>query len=246
MAVAGILAEQCLSSGGQTAISSFEFEGVLEGGQAGGDYAPVYHRHYRTQALDDEVLACASIAAPAVSLFSASGATAPRSSRHWLRGCLDTGATQTFVAATIYAPKAEVAHQRPRYAALVRFKILLQLAGFRTGESAAAFGRQLDSILGDENELLEQGLRPSHASFLGLLRFMRENPNVAHPALSLDSAGNFVASWQPQPKARISLTFQVSEKFRWIAVSLGDGGLDHGSGSEREPIPDRFRAWMLN
>lgn len=127
---------------------------------------------------------------------------------------------------------------------LAQFEALLQNRRKMPHSSKAALTRQLKSLLADEQELQDEGVRPALASFNSLLNFIRDRPNNRHPNLSIDREGRFVAAWQPHKKAKLSISFQSSGKFAWTAVELGAESFQSFSGNNTDEIPAGFAAWM--
>ncbi len=112
-----------------------------------------------------------------------------------------------------------------------------------------ALQRQLTALLNDEEELSDAGVRPSMASFAGLLQFLQRNEGLKHPGLSLDSQGYFVASWQPRGRAKLSITFTGLTNAKWIASDRSGPEPKRGSGlmagMAAGCIDERFCGWLF-
>lgn len=177
--------------------------------------------------------------------FRASGATpTPPVVRSGYVICTASGVTPGPVPFSVHQIHGAVVRLARRTSLLQTFERLLQLRWSIADDSKVALARQLKSLLTDEQELQDEGIRPHIPSFAGLLDFIYDHPEIRHPNLSLDRDGKFVATWQPHKKAKLSVTFQSSGRFVWIAVELDEVRLKSGSGTDKTGIADNFAAWM--
>jgi hypothetical protein len=112
-----------------------------------------------------------------------------------------------------------------------------------------ALHKQLTALLDDEQELADASVRPSMASFAGLIQFLQRNKGLKHPGLSLDQQGRFVAVWQPRNRAKISITFKGLTSANWIAIDRSGPEAMRGSGAVSRmaagTIDERFCGWLL-
>jgi hypothetical protein len=78
-------------------------------------------------------------------------------------------------------------------------------------------------LLGDQEELDEDGTVPSRSSFDDLLAFLSNRPWVKAPAVGLNRSGCFSTSWAPSGSSRedVTLTFLGGGLMKWYVYGLG-------------------------
>ena len=108
---------------------------------------------------------------------------------------------------------------------------------------ATALRRQLNALLGDEDELKAAGLSVSEASLHGLIDFLATHQEAAHPNLSVTRNGNFAASWSPHRRRKLTLIFEPSGAGEWIAIDIDPGHPVHEKG-QLPDISHQFAGWM--
>jgi hypothetical protein len=137
-----------------------------------------------------------------------------------------------------------------RLSARSRCKTVLDARHSRlTEEQAVALERQIEALLADEDELDEQGVTVSVASFDGLIEFLAFHKVTRHPNLSLTRKGQFAASWSPDRHAKLTLVFNGHDMGDWVAVDFRQqSAVQRGSGSfyvtVGETLPQSFMSWM--
>jgi hypothetical protein len=79
-----------------------------------------------------------------------------------------------------------------------------------------ALEAHLAHFLGDEEELREEGIKPSLASFDDLLQFLATHPWAKAPAAALDKQGNWALAWSPNrgAKANLIMTFMGENRVK--------------------------------
>ena len=113
----------------------------------------------------------------------------------------------------------------PEPRTLLRFRLILdQWKGLLVPRHYDAMRAHIERLLGDEDELKEEGITPSIGSFDDLLMFLASRPWTKPPAIGLDKRGCFALSWAParQVKADLTLTFLGNGSVRWYIYDARD------------------------
>jgi hypothetical protein len=118
-----------------------------------------------------------------------------------------------------------------------------------TGTQVRALLRQVGALLADAEELRLDGIRPSMASFSGLLSYLAKSQGLVHPNLSMSPTGLFSGSWSPGRRAKLTLTFADGHTAEWTGVDLNSDPPASGSGAFKvmdgdQMIPAPFANWM--
>jgi hypothetical protein len=112
-----------------------------------------------------------------------------------------------------------------------------------------ALERQLNSLLSDEDELVENGMTISTASLDGLVDFLAAHRLHTHPRLSLTRNGRFAASWSPYSRAKLTLIF-TREAADWVGVDLDATTPVRDKGvvliDSLNGMPPPFRSWIVD
>ena len=98
--------------------------------------------------------------------------------------------------------------------------LLLARRGLLSIEQVSAIQRQLQSLLGTEDDEFEsRDTAISPISLDGLIEFLARNNPDSHPNISLSRDGRFMASWSHGKRAKITLIFD-REGGDWVGVDL--------------------------
>lgn len=128
-------------------------------------------------------------------------------------------------------------------------ELLQSRRGLLWSDQVLALERQLNSLLSDEDELVENGMTISTASLDGLVDFLAAHRPHTHPRLSLTRNGRFAASWSPYNRAKLTLIF-TREAADWVGVDLDattpvrDKGVVLIDSLNGMPLP--FRSWIVD
>jgi len=114
--------------------------------------------------------------------------------------------------------------------------------GLLTPRHYDAMGAHIERLLGDEDELKEEGITPSIGSLDDLLMFLASRHWTKPPAIGLDRQGCFALSWAParQVKADLTLTFLGNGSVRWYVYDARDRARPASSAtgvSRRDEMP---------
>jgi len=126
--------------------------------------------------------------------------------------------------------------------------LLLARRGLLTVEQVSAIQRQLQSLLGTEDDEFEsRDIVISPTSLDGLIEFLaRINPD-AHPNISVSRDGRFTASWSHGKRAKITLIFD-REGGDWVGVDLEARPPVRSAGAfvvnSLAGITQPFRSWI--
>ena len=98
--------------------------------------------------------------------------------------------------------------------------LLLARRGLLPVEQVSAIQRQLQSLLGTEDDEFEsRDIAISPISLDGLIEFLARNNPDSHPNISVSRDGRFMASWSHGKRAKITLIFD-REGGDWVGVDL--------------------------
>jgi hypothetical protein len=111
----------------------------------------------------------------------------------------------------------------------------------------SALGRQLESLLADNDELQARGITVSPTSLDGLIKFLALHRSDAHPNVALTRDGRFTASWSRGKRAKITLVFD-RDGGDWVGVDLNSAPPLRKTGAfvvtSLDGISQPFRSWI--